>query len=214
MFQATPGDSHRRQGPWPHSPSESPGTFVRPAPASSGLRIRLLLPPTSRRPTRGLRPQSRPERAGRCPQASAPGHGNQGPAAPGQPKVLEEDSRWRDGTHYKEPFRPRAGGPQGGEPAGATRGPRRGQHARPDSTRARSALHGPAGPRRGLWGSESFGAVGPRRRPAPGLQLPRNRARPEAPGRCGPGPGGGARGEGRGNYVSQDAARRARGPGV
>lgn len=115
---------------------------------------------------------------------------------------------------FPAPRRRPPGPLQGGEPAGATRGPRRGQHARPDSTRARSALHGPAGPRRGLWGSESFGAVGPWRRPAPGLQLPRNRARPEAPGRCGPGPGGGARGEGRGNYVSQDAARRARGPEV
>lgn len=175
LFQVTAGTRTRswlrRQGPWPCSHSESPGTFVSPAPAASGIRIRLLLPPTSRSSTRGLRPQSWPERAGRRPHASAPGHGNQGPAAPRRPKVLEEGSRWRDGTHSKGPFR----GPlQGGESEGTTRDPRRSQHARPDST----TLPGPSGPRRGLWDCESFGAIGPRRRPASGLQLPRSRARP------------------------------------
>lgn len=63
---------------------------------------------------------------------------------------------------------------QGGESEGTTRDPRRSQHARPDST----TLPGPSGPRRGLWDCESFGAIGPRRRPASGLQLPRSRARP------------------------------------
>lgn len=139
LFQVTAGDSHQKLAPeagalasqplgvpW-HLCKPSLGLFRTPHPAPAAPHLQ------APHPTRGLRPQSWPERAGRRPQASAPGHGNQGAAAPGRPKVMEEGSRRRDGTHYKEPSWARAGDPPGrsraenrkGRPARSTPQPAR-----------------------------------------------------------------------------------------
>lgn len=98
---------------------------------------------------------------------------------------------------------------------GTSRSPSCSWYSRLSPTRHRSALHRLTGPCGGLWDCESFGSVGLRRRPASGLQFPRSGAHPrgswELWSRAGR-----ARREagGSGNYMSQFAARRARGPRV